>query len=399
MEVTYIFQYELSPVLPSLIDEFGCLRKADETVLVKCLGVLVNSATAPDVMLVDASQLLYHVVWHVAGRAGDLSSSFVVRLSRYPPEAQNLCCLTDEPTAKDHESMRRAGEGSKDFHLTPNTPLPCREAILKNSKNKGLLASILCGYPTQNNVQLVNKLDCLVTHEEADITLCSYMLKAAASSADMVRIFCDDTDVFVLLIYWTWRKTIRKNIQMEKWDGTVLDIHATVVKLGDNSDKCGQLPGMHALSGCDTVSYPYGKGKKSALKVLMNNDIDGLQDVPGEPDISQGQLNATAFFLALYGQKETDSLNSARYKMYIQPKEATAFKEASTDRQQPASTCSPSPSPNDALEGSLSEASTSRRSWHPPFLLGCQGRRGCYTICVQCTGSATGASRRGELQL
>ncbi len=78
----------------------------------------------------------------------------------------------------------------------------------------------------------------------------------------------------------------------------MLDIHATVVKLGD---KCGQLPGMRALSGCDTVSYTYGKGKTSALKVLMNNDIDGL----GEPDISQGQLKATdgAFVLALYGQK------------------------------------------------------------------------------------------------
>ena len=136
--------------------------------------------------------------------------------------------------------------------------------------------------PRRITCSSLTKLDCLVTHEEADITLCSYMLKAATSSAETVRIVCDDTDVFLLLVYWTWRKTIRKNIQMEKWDGMVLDIHATVVKLGD---KCGQLPGMHALSGCDTVSYPYGKGKKSALKVLMNNDIDGLQDVLGEPDI------------------------------------------------------------------------------------------------------------------
>ena len=113
---------------------------------------------------------------------------------------------------------------------------------------------------------------------------------------------------------------------MEKWDRMVLDIHATVVKLGD---KCGQLPGMHALSGCDPVSYPYGKGKKSALKVLMNNDIDGLRDVLGEPDISQGQLKATAgaFFLALYGQKKTDSLNSARYKMYMSRKKPPPLKK------------------------------------------------------------------------
>ena len=129
-------------------------------------------------------------MWPVAGTAGDLASSFVVRLSRYPPEAQDLVLFDryydDEPTAKDRERMRRTGAGSKDFHLTPNTPHPCREAILKNSKNKSLLASILCEYPTQNNAQLVDTLDCLVTHEEADITRCSYMLKAAASSAETV---------------------------------------------------------------------------------------------------------------------------------------------------------------------------------------------------------------------
>ena len=98
---------------------------------------------------------------------------------------------------------------------------------------------------------------------------------------------------------------------MEKWD-----IRVTVDKLGD---KCGQLSGMHALPGFDTVFYPYGKGRKSALKVLVNNDIDGLQYVLGEPDISQGQLKATvgSFFLAPYGQKKTDSPNTARYKMYI----------------------------------------------------------------------------------
>ena len=93
---------------------------------------------------------------------------------------------------------------------------------------------------------------------------------SSASSAETVRIVCDDTTVFVLLVYWTWRKTIRKNIQVEKWDDTVLAIRAPMDTLGC---KCGQLPGIHALSDCDPVSYPYGKVKKSALKVLMNNDV------------------------------------------------------------------------------------------------------------------------------
>ena len=298
--------------------------------LVKCLGIPVNGAPAPDIVLDDASQVWYHVVWLVAETTGDLASSFGVRLIRYPPDAQQVVLFDRyyeyEPTTKDHERIRRAGAGSKDFHLTPNTPLQCREAILKNSGEKSLLASILCGYPVQNNVQLVNKLDFLVTHDEADITLCSYMLDAAASSSGIVRIVCDDTDVLVLVVYLTWRKTIGKKIQMEKWDGTVLDIRATVDKLGD---KCGQLPGMHALSGCDIVSYPYGKGKKSALKVLVNNDIDDLQYVLEEPAISQGQLKTStgASFLALYAQKKADSLNTARYKMFMSRKKPPPLKK------------------------------------------------------------------------
>ena len=91
---------------------------------------------------------------------------------------------------------------------------------------------------------------------------------------------------------------------MEKWDRSVLDINATVTKLGE---KCKGILGMHALSGCDTVSYPNGKGKASALKVLLQNDIPGLDTVLGEEHASENDLMeiGTAFFLALYGQKKT----------------------------------------------------------------------------------------------
>ena len=37
-----------------------------------------------------------------------------------------------------------------------------------------------------------------------------------------------------------------------------------------------EILGIHALSGCDTVSYLNGKGKVSVLKVLNQTDITGL---------------------------------------------------------------------------------------------------------------------------
>ena len=45
--------------------------------------------------------------------------------------------------------------------------------ILHNATNNSLLNNILCGFPLPHNIQLINKLDCIVTHAEANMTLCS----------------------------------------------------------------------------------------------------------------------------------------------------------------------------------------------------------------------------------
>ena len=85
-------------------------------------------------------------------------------------------------------------------------------------------------------------------------------LHAAADGAQTICILSGDTDVFVLLAYWTSRIRVAANILMEKWNGDVLDVSKTIAHLG--SRKCSQLLGLHALSGCDTVSYPFGMKRK-----------------------------------------------------------------------------------------------------------------------------------------
>ncbi|CAL8233986.1 unnamed protein product [Boreogadus saida] len=112
---------------------------------------------------------------------------------------------------------------------------------------------------------------------------------------------------------WTLLNRLRTGVvQMEKWNGTSLDINATIRGLGD---RCQGLLGMHALSGCDTASYPCGKGKTSALKVLLGKNIPGLNTVLGEPDATHSDLKdtGTEFFIALYGQKKAKSMNNTRY--------------------------------------------------------------------------------------
>ena len=48
-----------------------------------------------------------------------------------------------------------------------------------------------------------------------------------------------------------------------------------------SATKSLQLLGMHALTGCDGTSYPYAKGKVSALKTILAGDVSDLDDVLG----------------------------------------------------------------------------------------------------------------------
>ena len=76
-------------------------------------------------------------------------------------------------------------------------------------------------------------------------------------------------------------------MQRECWDGAVLNVNQTGTTLGS---KCLQLLGMHALTGCDTTSFPFNKGKVSALRVLEAGYFPGLFHVLREEDAMQWDL-------------------------------------------------------------------------------------------------------------
>ena len=93
--------------------------------------------------------------------------------------------------------------------------------------------------------------DGVFLHDKPDVTTISYLLQTPDAGRQLVSIVSDDSDMCVLLVYWTWRYDlqVRGAVHMEKWD---------LPNLGDTL--CSQLLGAHVLSGCDTVSYPFGKG-------------------------------------------------------------------------------------------------------------------------------------------
>jgi len=47
----------------------------------------------------------------------------------------------------------------------------------------------------------------------------------------VTQIVADDTDTFVLLVFFWWLKKSSVQVSMKKYDGKVIDINATALKL------------------------------------------------------------------------------------------------------------------------------------------------------------------------
>ena len=63
MELESIFHYELCTFPSSLVDEYGCLRKGNKSVLASRLSVLQQNTVAPDIIIVDtqATAISYYL--------------------------------------------------------------------------------------------------------------------------------------------------------------------------------------------------------------------------------------------------------------------------------------------------------------------------------------------------
>ena len=106
-------------------------------------------------------------------------------------------------------------------------------------------------------------------HEEADTRLFLHVADAVYSGHNSVLIRTTDSDVVVIAVHVI---THMKNKIEELWIAFgsgrsfhYIPVHTTANNL--DPSKSLALPAFHALTGCDTVSAFFGKGKKSAFSV------------------------------------------------------------------------------------------------------------------------------------
>jgi len=179
------------------------------------------------------------------------------------------------------------------YTLTGTTRLPAESVVLTVSKNKAQLIDIIVSdlrlhanefqtkrlvvtgkdpFPTElYQGQTFQRNDMWTTQEEADTIIIQQVSQVTAGT--VLVVVADDTDVFLLLLYYCNRGDITCKVLMTSpIEGrSFLDIKASVET---HKQVIPDLLAAHALTGCDTVASPHGIGKMTALKVLRSQIVD-----------------------------------------------------------------------------------------------------------------------------
>lgn len=164
---------------------------------------------------------------------------------------------------------------------------------------------------------------CCNTHEEADTRI--FVHVASCQDSSIFVIHATDTDIILLAMYHLPRLQNVKELWVEK-NNLFLPISDLVSELTEALDKdplelTATLRVSYVVSGCDSVSYPFGRGKKRAANVALQR----VGTMPQLTDFSHTDScvdikvfdEARDYFCQLYGRPGSSSLDRLRAHLFL----------------------------------------------------------------------------------
>lgn len=337
-----IMSHELAPVPTAMFDDNGDMRIAtSKSILKKKLQITqpTRSAEKPDTIVVDGCAILWCIHWPKTGTIQNYLNGFWSYISLLL-RTSNVFLVFDryfQYSIKSCTRIGRADPQSIAYKLTHETPLPKQSTVFTNTENKVQLINLICEDLTQKaltytgsskslmitgssdvplEIQMgvpVSRYDIRTSHEEADVIITQQAVYAATQGAKCVKVICDDTDVFVLLLHFYSLTKLSSMMLMEGTSGerTMVDIGATAAK---HQLIIPSLLAAHALTGCDTVARLTGIGKLKVIKQLEKGTEIRLL---GELDCNTDEVvtEATTFIAGCYG-KAGNSMSDVRYEVW-----------------------------------------------------------------------------------
>ena len=181
-------------------------------------------------------------------------------------------------------------------------------------------------------------------HEEADTRMLLHVKHAAETHQNTI-LWTTDTDVVAIAI--GQNSQISSNILFAtgtRLKKRMINLSLMAESLGPLAD---HLPALHALTGCDTCSSFYNKGKKTVMKLVRKRPdlIGGLAAIGEDWNLCDIPDGIESLICALYGSK-CKTVNEARYNI---------FRTGTSDKLLPPN--------NDALLQHLKRVNYQTRVW------------------------------------
>ena len=155
--------------------------------------------------------------------------------------------------------------------------------------------------------------------EEADTRILLHAKHAAAEYSSLICI-ADDTNVFVLSLALC--NCINSNIFVRRGTKThtrLIDITKLATVLTE--EVCTSLIGLHAWTGCDTISSLSGQGKVKALKIIRQNSKyrDTFITLGSLWEMSSDDFRTIEEFTCQLYSRNTKvwEVNELRYQMFL----------------------------------------------------------------------------------
>ena len=311
---------------------------------------------SPTIYVIDAMAFIQRYQTLGVSTFGELQESYRRKLMAIKPAGCNKVHFVGDQydfgvmSLKGDERQRRGSRKTSSEYVPADTlKIPDWKTFLSNPSNKTNLLKYLSESWSKSTVpdgitiviavdaqtvqvssygvSILEELYC-PTHEEADTRIFAHMAKFPEGCRVVVQ--ATDTDILMLCLYHYPRLENIEQLWVEKLD-TFLPIHDLVKELARTLDKDSleiteTLLVAYVLSGCDSVSYPYKRGKKRAAKVALQQIGKMVTFANFEPvdvsDVDEKIFDeAREFFCRLYSAVSSSSLNELRAHLFASSKQ------------------------------------------------------------------------------
>ncbi|KAJ8043143.1 hypothetical protein HOLleu_10106 [Holothuria leucospilota] len=312
-----IFRFELCSQPSSLFDSSGLMRQANKALLADAMWNLGDCSTEelPSGFVqyvLDGGSLIQRLPWRQGESFNSICNTYLEYVSkRYCNAVIVFDGYSKGSSTKDTAHIKRS-KGVVGSTVIFSADMPCRsrkDVFLANKDNKQRFINMIG--------QKMEERGFDVTHadDDADLMIVKRAVECANDGSTVV--VGEDTDLLVLLCYHASATSHDIYFMSEKSKQKIWDIKKTKSVLG--METCNHLLFVHAISGCDTTSHPFGISKGVTLKKMLNDDHFKKQGevftrCATESEIVQAGEEA---LICLYGGIQGEKLDVLRARKFF----------------------------------------------------------------------------------